>query len=297
MKATNKLKWENVITNIQGNVLEGLARYKFLTLSQMLKLQVGTTRYKYLWEQVKSLRDRRKPLVSCHRYENPEPRKGRVEDMYFLTNVGKTALVNELLFSEQSIKMPAGNTPAYKDYFHRRNTIDFQISLDRWANTVDVLVPFFDTYFDMTGNNRMSKDLRAKTKVDLDGEDYFIPDGVFRVEAKKQQRLFLFEMYNGKDSGRVVEQLHKHAMAMTERHTHRSLGYDPKKSYTIVLVFEFDGIKKAVIEKAKKELSERGKQSFAKVQQYFICKSLEELEKGKFDKNWTTLFGRRSDFF
>lgn len=297
MKVTSKVKWSNVITNIQGNVLEGLARYKFLTLSQMLDLEVGTTRYKYLWEQVKSLRDRRKPLVRCHRYENPEPRKGRVEDMYFLTPIGKTALVNELLFSEQSIKIPAGNTPAYKDYFHRRNTIGFQISLDRWAKSKDVGVPFFDTYFDMTGNNRVNKDLRAKTKVDLDGEDYFIPDGVFRLEEDKRQRLFLFEMYNGKDSGRVIEQLHKHAMAMTERYTHHSLGYDPKKSYTIVLVFEFEGIKKAVIGKAKKEFSESGKQSFGKVQQYFICKSIEELEKGRFGKNWTTLFGQKSDLF
>ena len=297
MKAANNIKWENVITNIQGNVLEGLARYKFLTLSQMLDLQVGTTRYKYLWEQVKSLRDRRKPLVSCHRYENPEPRKGRVEDMYFLTSLGKTALVNELLFSERAIKIPAGNTPAYKDYFHRKNTIHFQIALDKWADDVGVDVPFFDAYFDMTGNNRTSKDLRAKTKIDFGGEEYFIPDGVFKLNKEKKQRLFLFEMYNGKDSNRVIEQLHKHAIAMTNRYTHHSLGYDPNKSYTIVLMFEFEGIKKAVVEKAKKEFSESGKQSFGKVQQYFISKSLDDLKEGNFDRNWTTLFGRKSKLF
>ena len=295
MKVKKKIKWANVITSIQGNVLEGLARYKYLTLSQMLELEVGTIRRKYLWEQVTSLRDRRKALVACHRFENPEPKKGRVEDMYFLTQNGKNALVNELQYPELTIKIPTSQTPAYKDYFHRKYTISFQITMDKWAEGHEVDVPYFYTYFDMIGNNRVNKNLRARTRVDFEGEDYFIPDGAFRLVGKDNQRSFLFEMYNGKDSGRVIEQLHKHALALTNRFTHHSLGFDPTKSYTIILMFEFEGIKKAVMKKAKKELSESGKKSFANVEKYFICKSLEELDKEGFDKNWTTLFGRRSN--
>lgn len=293
MKAIKKIKWERVITNIQGKVLEGLGRYRFLTLRQMLDLGVGTTQYKYLWEQVRSLRDRKRALVRCHRYENPAPRKGRVEDMYFLTPVGKEVLITELLVAEEQIKMPIGTIPAYKDYFHRKYTIDVQILLDSWAKNNEVSVRFFHTYFDMTGDNRVHKNLQAKTKVYLEGEDYFIPDGVFQLERGEETRLVLFEMYNGKNSGRVIEQLHKHALALTERHTHRQFGYDLNKSYPIMMVFEFDSIKRAVVEKAKREVSKHGVQSFSRVEQYFISKSLEELKAETLNEHWTTLFGNK----
>ena len=294
---STKIKWEGVITNIQGKVLEGLARYKYLTLSQMLDLKVGTTRYKYLWEQVKSLRDRKRPLVECHKFESPNPRKGRVEAMYYLSKKGKDMLINEFQHPEEQIKIPLSKTPAYKDYFHRKHTISFQIALDTWANVNGFTVPFFDTYFDMVGDNRVNKNLRAKTRIEFGEKDYFIPDGAFWLEGQYKQRLFLFEMYNGKDSRRVVQQLHKHAKALTERFTHQKYELSLKKSYTIILLFELESIKQAVIEKAKREFTLDGGQTFVNVQKYFLCKSLSELQEGNFYRNWTTLFGAKVEVF
>ena len=125
--AKNKVKWDGRITMIQGNVLEALARYKFLTMSQMLKLDIGTTQYQYLAMQTKSLRDRGRPLIGCHNFHIPQPRKGRVESMYYLRPKGREALVFELDIPEEKIKMPIGKSVAYKDYLHRKYTIDYQI--------------------------------------------------------------------------------------------------------------------------------------------------------------------------
>ena len=77
-------------------------------------------------------------------------------------------------------------------------------------------MPFFDTYFDKIGNNRVARNLRAKTRIALSETDYFIPDGAFKiVDIGGNQRFFLFEMYNGKDSARIVRQMHKHAQSIT----------------------------------------------------------------------------------
>ena len=45
-KQKSEVKWEGVITNIQSNVLGKLARYKYLTLSQILKLEEDYTKEK-----------------------------------------------------------------------------------------------------------------------------------------------------------------------------------------------------------------------------------------------------------
>lgn len=69
--------------------------------------------------------------------------------MYFLTKKGKEALINELQMFPEDIRRPIGKTVAYKDYLHRKNTIDFQIRLEQRAKDEGHELAFFDTYFDM----------------------------------------------------------------------------------------------------------------------------------------------------
>ena len=284
MAKDKKVPWEGSITNIQGNVLEALARYKFLTMSQMLSLDIGTTQYQYLAKQTKSLRDRGKPLIGCHNFHTPQPRKGRVESMYYLTKRGREALVFELDMEQEKIKMPIGNSVAYKDYLHRRYTIDYQIALDKWANANGIEVPYFDTYFDKIGNNRVLKNLRAKTRVTLSETEYFIPDGMCFLKKDGDRRLHLMEMYNGKDTGRVVKQLHKHAQALSFKCTHRQFNINTDRSYTIVLVFQYESIMRATIQRIQEE------GAFLHIAKYFLCKTIEEVNENKFD-NWIDLHG------
>lgn len=292
----SEIQWEGVITNIQSVVLAKLARYKFLTLSQLLSLEVGTTQYKYLWKQITSLRDRRQPLVKCQQFntvtavsssgkKTPE----RVEDLYYLSKEGTKALRQELGF-EELIKIPVGRRLAYKDYRHRKRVIDFQIQLDLWTNENESVIPFFDTYFDKEGNNKVSGNLRAKTRIDFGSSGFFIPDAAFKMEQMDNQKFFLFEMYNGTDVKRTTVQLHRHGIAMANRYTHKAYALPKNKSYNIILLFERDGLKNSVIDRVKKN-----EPAFNKMEKYFRLKSLADLAEGDFFENWLTLHGTHTN--
>lgn len=290
---TKKVPRNTVITEIQGNVLEALAKYKFLTLKQMLEIGVWTAHYQYLRKQVSSLRDRTKPLVACNNFKVPQPRKGKVESMYYLTKKWKDALIHELQIPEEDIKIPIGKTVAYKDYLHRKNTIDFQIQLEKRSSTIGLEVSQFDTYFDKVGNNRVAKNLKAKTKIIIREDEYFIPDAVFRLRHQNEsEKFFLFEMYNGKDTSYIIRQLHKHARALVAKSTHKQFNLDESKSYTILLLFQFEWIYKALIERVQ-----RNEWEFAYVQKYFLCKTLKDIGNGDLSQNRRTLWNETVNIF
>lgn len=285
MRPDKPIPWSGTITNIQGKVLESLAKFKFLTLTQMLEIGVGTGQYKYLWKQVASMRDRRRKLVDRKSF-NTEDRLGRVEDFYFLTQKGRETLILEFRMAEEEIRMPFGGSIAYKDYHHRKSTIDFHLKLCLWAKGRGAEVTSFATYFDKEGNNRSGKNLNTLTKIDFGEGEYIIPDAAFKLKLGSRERLFLFEMHNGADTMRLMKQLHQHAQALVMKHTHKKFGYDPMKSYTTLLLFENRASQQSFINRVLKEGA-----AFSKVQKFFLCKNLEELTVGKFGENWETIFG------
>ncbi len=286
--ATKSIPWSDKITNIQGKVLISLARYKYLTLSQLLAIGVGTTQYKYLWKQVASMRDRKRALIERRSF-NLEIRLGRVEDLYYLTKYGKNVLVDDFRLLEKDIKIPIGKTIAYKDYHHRKTTIDFQISLYQWTEKNNYEIPYFNAYYDKKGNNRTDKNLTTLSKIDFGNGEYIIPDAVFKVMSETKERLFLFELHMGKDTLRLIKQIHKHAFALVKKFTHKQFKYDLEKSYTIFLLFEYQATKNAFI----KRLVKTGV-AFSQIEQFFLCKSLDDFAEGNFAEGWLTLFGKNS---
>jgi len=82
----------------------------------------------------------------------------------------------------------------------------------------------------------------------------------------------------------------KHANALVERKTHTKYKLDRKKSYNIVLVFEFDSMMRAVIKKISSD------ERFKFIEKYFLCKNLDQIRVDDFYSNWTTLSGNKSDF-
>ncbi|MEM6700335.1 MAG: hypothetical protein AAF599_18165 [Bacteroidota bacterium] len=195
--------------------------------------------------------------------------------------------MREELNYEGQIKMPIGRgSLPYKDYQHRINTINFQIQLDQWAASNGCQIPFFHTYFDKEGDNRVNKNLRAKTKIELDNNDFFIPDGAFKIITEQQERFFLMEMYDGKDTNRTVQQLHKHALALTKRYTHQTYQLPTNKSYSIILIFEYASHLQAVLQRIQTK-----EPSFQLIQKYFRAKSLEQLATTLFLEEWQTLRG------
>lgn len=91
------------------------------------------------------------------------------------------------------------------------------------------------------------------TKIDILDDEFIIPDVAFKLDMLDgEEKFFLFEMYNGKDTGYIIRQLHKHSNALTSKATHRRYQLDKKKSYTTLLVFQFEGIMDAVIKRTQR---------------------------------------------
>lgn len=268
--------------------IEWLAKYKYLTSSQFVKLGLYKQRG-YLTNSLKILVDMKKPLIAKHDFN---PINGKLESLYYLTKYGRKFLMDEHEYTETQIKAPSGLSPIYlKDYFHRKLTVDFHIYLNQWLNSNDGKINFLNYYFDKSGNNRSgnkSKYVTALNKIILNKTNSFIPDinTIFTVNNKEY--IYLFEQHNGKDAKRLFEQLYVHIIAISKRVV--SEKYNRKNSHTVVVVCEYESVKNSVIKRLQKE---RG------IEQYnssFIFKTNLELEKD-FYNNWTSISSEQVTFF
>ncbi len=275
------------LTENQITAIELLATYKYLTSSQFVKMGLYKKRG-YLTNALKLLIDMKRPLLAKHDFN---PINGKLESFYYLTKHGKKFLIEELDYPDAKIKVPSGlNHFRFKDYYHRRSTIDFHIYLTMWLESKNGTIDFFNYYFDKAGNNRSddrSKYVTALNKVILDQNTAFIPDvnTMFSVDHKKY--LYLFEQHNGKDSKRLFEQLYVHINAIANGAVAKK--YDVKKSHRVAIVCEHDSVKKSVIARLQKE------KGIERYNPFFLFKTSAELEED-FYHNWTLINGEQSNF-
>ena len=266
-------------------IIEALARYKFLTVSQLdflniLKNKVG------LYSRLRQLRAGKKPFIKNNVF-GIMAGKGRLEDFYFLDKKGKDFLIENLDYSENRIKIPKGTSSLFqRDYFHRKKTIDFFLYLDRFLLDNQSHIIFLNYYFDKQGDNRTKKNLSAKNKIEV-GETggFFIPDIITKIKYKNNPYLLFFEQHNGKDTKKLMKQLFYHLLALEEGTG--ALKYDMQKSHRVLIVFEFEGILKATIERLSKI------EDFKGFEKFFFFKTEEELKKDFFN-GWLNLDNQRT---
>jgi len=294
-KKNKPVRWAGIITQIQENILKQLAHYKYLTIAQLLELDgIGTTQYNYLWQQITSLRDRKKPLVGCNSFPNPNPRKGKVHSVYYLNTTGKDTLINEMNYFEEDIRYKVGRHLTVTQYQHRLYCVDFQIMLDRWADKNDLEIGFFWAYYDTTGSNRQAKSLKSKTKIELSKSKHFIPDGVYKIENdSRESQLHLFELYNGKDTKYIIKKLYQHAEVMAFGQVHEHFNIPKEKPYKVIILCTYKSALEGIIKKALKD------PRFAHFYEHFICKDLESGAIGEDDffKGWVNLYGEETSFY
>jgi len=277
MESIKKVEWENKITRIQENILKQLAHYKFLTIKQLLHLGVGTKNYPYLWRQIASLRDRKKPFVCCDSFSDPRPDMGKAESVYYLNSNGKNVLINEFEMEEEDIRYKVGNHLTASQHYHRLYCVEYQMALDKWLDNNDLYTNNYLTYMDTTGSSKSEQGLKKKTKIEM-GASHIIPDGAYKVENEnKESVLHLFELCNGKETKRIVSQLHKHAQAMAFGFAADHFQISRSKPYKVVIVFTHRSALKGVIAKILKD------EKFSAIYSHFICKEI-EVEKDKTGK-------------
>ncbi len=274
------------ITQTQTNFLQLLAKYKFLTVSQLHLLQVVKHKVS-IYRVLNNLKDGSKPLISYQDF-GFNPRHGKLEQILYLSKYGKKFLIEELGMEEYQIKMPSSNTLINQDYHHRIWTIDFHIQLDLFLQFEDGYIYFFDFYFDKAKRVAGQKYARAKNRIDIKANDKFIvPDGVVKFKYNKKDYLYLFEQHNSKDSGKLMTQIINHCLVIKESGAKEKYKYD--RNNRVVIIFEFESTKDAVIKRAI------ANESLEKFSNFFLLKTNQTLA-FDFNNSWQNLYGENIVF-
>ena len=222
-----------ILSPAQTNILLFLARYKFLTTSQLLTLGVSKRRSN-LSVMLKPLKESKRPFIGEMEFAFV-PSKGRLENFYYLKPKGKKLLLDSGIVGEEDIRIPKGRTVMFtQDYFHRKYTIDCHIACDISAKKYGIQILGFDRYFDKTGNNRTRKNLQAKTKLEI-ANDYLIADATLLVAHGQTSRLFALELYNDTNTKRITDQIFKHIQGIRESSLCKN--YNIQKGHRLLAVF------------------------------------------------------------
>ncbi|KAA3631270.1 MAG: hypothetical protein DWQ02_16625, partial [Bacteroidetes bacterium] len=194
--------------------------------------------------------DTGRPLIKEIKF-GTDPRKGKLESFYHLTNRGKNELLENRIVEEESILMPKGTSTMFaNDYEHRKMTIDCHIACVQSCDKEGIELLQFDRYFDKTGNNRSGKNLKAKTSIVYPG-GYIIADGSFLIKKGGTSRLYALEVYNDRNTKRIVGQLYKHVEGIKDSSLCQHFGIE--KGHRVCCVFSHEGIMKQVMERFEGE--------------------------------------------
>ena len=177
---------------------------------------------------------------------------------------------NNKVFDED-IKIPVGVPLVVRDFQHRKNFIDLQIAIYQYLHAQEIEIELFHAYYDKTGNNRSDSNLQSKTKIELGGGDFFMPDGILISDNNGDKSILLLEMYNGKDTLRTVNQIAKHARAIAVGAAGKKFNI-PKNPF-VLCAFEFETAKQAVM----KRLAQNDR--FTPVGEFFYFGTLSEIQK------------------
>jgi len=269
-----------ILTPTQAKILSSLAEFKFLTTSQMLTLNISTQKSN-LSNSLKPLKLSRRPFIGEMRFGS-DPSKGKLESFYYLMNKGVKALIENGIKEKDEIKVPKGRSTLFSsDYLHRKITINSHIrcQIECQNNNLELLQ--FDRYFDKTGNNRISKNLRAKTSIKF-SSGYLIADGSFLVSKGDQSKLFAIEIYNDRNTKRIIHQLKQHSYGIEE--SSLCIHFNIEKGHRVCSVFSHIGIMEAVMKRFNPD----------RYKDYYLFKTVDQMN-DDFLKNWQLLSGKSID--
>lgn len=224
-------------------ILKALSEYRYLTTTQMLAHGIARDRG-YLGKVLASLlsakrRDQtgeRKPKEIGEIDFGVKVGKGRLPRMYHLTKRGAETL--EILDPEMApVSFPTRVVRFAPDYEHRVSCVDFHIALNAWATDNDNTVSCYRQYFDWspaTAKGRPQPSTRlALSHKRVDADSLFV-----LRDATGTERSFVYEMVNGRDTGRVVDKMQHLARGLSDRSLNKALSFPLDQAVRILFEFE-----------------------------------------------------------
>jgi hypothetical protein len=276
------------LTPQQANILIALSKFKYMTKRHFVAYKVGKEKNPSLHLNLSLLRE--KKLINRYSF-GTVPKKGRLQDIYFLTEKGAKIVAENLDILLDSIKYPNRSTTEFKnDYAHRVATVSVLISFVLWCESKGYEIDFFDTYYDKVGSQRKAETgVQSRTRLDLPNDTNISPDAIIRYTAKNQSYLFCIEVYNGKNTKRVNEQLRKLTYATFEGIPSKK--YEHNKANRNLIIMEHENYIKPTIERLKQDpyLIQ-----FEGLERFYYFKSI-EATKNDFGALWHDLEGKKRE--
>lgn len=262
--------------------MKALAKYKFLTYSQMTTLGIERHRSN-LSTLLKDLRESSFPMVK------KIPHGMGDEVKHYLTEKAVPVLCELCGLEESEIHCPKGTILTdTQDQQHRTRLIDFHIALDLACQKTGTALLFCDRYFDTIGNNKVEKNLKSKTAFQFKSNSSIKPDMVFKLQTASQEELFLVELENGRDAKKTVEKCIRHAEAVLSGTVNQR--YNFNRGYRVLWILEFDGTLQTVMARLQEN------PLFQNLKEYFLFRALSEMCSNVF-LNWRNVAGKERKMF
>jgi len=281
----------DILTPAQKGVIIALARYRYMTVRQLVDCGVSqsatTLRNRILYRLTKRARNN---LVQYQDYF-AEPANRRLSFVYALTTHGAQKAAELLETDAASVRYPIGGITHVNDYRHREAYIDFCIALDKWAATDESReILTLSHYFDKTGANRKGIPLHSVNRMELaDGMGLLEPDGICFLDTGTKRRALAVEIHNTTDTKRVTEQLLRHTHAISAGHITNRLGHD-KASFvlSVTLSPEASG-------HIRKRISAAS--GFDRFAPLFVFNDLQSIKAAGFGEGWVYANGEPAEIF
>lgn len=225
------------LTDTASRAIDALRLYRFLTIDQMVKLDVATRR-KSINETLLDLLRRKHPAVA--RVDHGVlPGVGRLPALYYLTPDGAELLAASQGIDIASIATPKGVVSIRHDLLHRIHCVDCEIAARQWAESNGQRVSYASHYFNFTGSNRGGTKGKRKpvARIELADRPAIIPDLVMKLEdAEGIERLLLFEMFNQHRTKRMTEKIAEYRYAIGEDAISKAFAYEAAPR--VIVIFE-----------------------------------------------------------
>lgn len=252
-----------IVNELQTMIMIHLSHYTYLSTEQLRSLTGRSL--SYIRSQIAVLVQRQfvksfQVVVSAKREPN----------LYYLTLHGLECLQAHEKALPDTVRIPLSSTVAViGDYHHRKRLIDVQIAATIFFQKNEIELQLFQRYFDKIGNNRKDKNLESITKIMLDNGQYYSPDGVIITQYNGVQKLFIVELFNDKNTIRVLNSLAKSAKSISIASA--SSKYSVQTDAIVLSAFTYPSIMQAVIKRLQ------ANQKFSPIKDLFYFGTVEGL--------------------
>lgn len=269
------------VTDSQLKILKALGRYMFLTVQLIDTLQIFQNKIS-IYRSIKPLKEGKRPLLISKSF-GIHPIKGQLPALLYLSKYGKELLM-DYGYDESKIKLPINKTLVSTDYYHRVSNLTFFVKVDLLLKSNSGHIIFLDYYFSKAQKQKNQKFARAKNRIDLDEDNYIIPDIVLKFNYHQNNYIYLVEIHNGNNSNKCLTQIINHIKAI-------DLG-TPRKKYNhprnnrVVFIFEYESCMKSIMKKMEQD------SKFTRYINLFLFNTIKNMN-CDFGNNWLTFKNRR----